>query len=810
MRQFVITLVVFFVSFFYTNNLLGEDKKIIAVRTDSPPKIDGILDEDVWTQSNVASNFFMLNPGDGTPERNNQKTIVYILYDNTAIYVGAKMYDNEPRKIPCELGQRDDSHKNSDLFILSINPYNDGQQVFNFTVTAAGVQIDTKYVTGGHDDVNWNAVWDSEVVIGDDGWVVEMKIPYSELRFPEKKEQIWGINFLRSQKRINEEYTWNYINKSVGDYTQHYGELRGIVDIKPPTRLSFMPYISGYVDDYDESTNYSYNLGMDLKYGINESFTLDMTLIPDFGQSAYDEQVLNLSPFEVQYDEKRQFFTEGTEMFGKGNLFYSRRIGGVPTKYYDIANDTDLDNYEVLENPTKTPLINATKVSGRTQGGLGIGVFNAVTNKTIAKVKNVGLEISEIDETVTEPLANYNVIVLDQRFNNNSSVTLINTNVLRDGDFRDANVTGLLYDISNKGNSYKLFGEIKYSQVYPKPDSLKQGAQIQFGLAKTKGKFRFEHATRLTTENYDNTDLGYMRYSNIWEIDTEFSYQIFEPIGNYNFYKFVFGIYHDRQYKSDHFIKTDFLLTGVATTKNNFSYGGNVRFSPYEKYDYYEPRVEGRYLIEPAYVNVGMWFSTDYGKKFAVDLYVSLSHTEIWNKNWIVINFTPRYRINDKLVVSAEINRFLVKNSVGWVNVLDNDDIIMGVRNQKNLISAFNTSYTFNNKMSIELKFRHYWADIEYSDYKKLTNNGSLKEVDYSDNHNTTFNSWNLDLSYSWWFAPGSQVSVLYRNSLLSSLERAGFGYADNLEKMFENPIQNTFSVKLVYYIDYNNIKNMF
>ncbi|MCK5775666.1 MAG: carbohydrate binding family 9 domain-containing protein, partial [Bacteroidales bacterium] len=314
------------------------NKKTISTnRVDLPPTIDGILDEASWQNTTPASNFIMLNPGDGTPERENQKSLVYILYDNSAIYIGAQMLDNEPDKILKELGQRDDDDKNADLFIFSINPYNDGQQVFNFMVTAAGVQIDTKYADGDEDS-NWNAVWDSEVKIDDKGWVVEMKIPYSELRFPEQEEQVWGLNILRKIKRTNEEYTWNYIDKKVGEYTQHYGELHGIKNIKPPVRLSFMPYVSGIAENYDSNSNFRYNGGMDLKYGINESFTLDMTLIPDFSQTAYDEEVLNLSPFEIRYDENRQFFTEGTEMFSKGGLFYSRRIGGVPTKYYEVED----------------------------------------------------------------------------------------------------------------------------------------------------------------------------------------------------------------------------------------------------------------------------------------------------------------------------------------------------------------------------------------------------------------------------------------------------------------------------------------
>lgn len=792
----------------YTSVFSQEAKKsLLASRIKTPPTIDGKLDESVWDEATPGGGFVMMEPGDGLPERENQKTLVYILYDDVAMYVGARMYDNEPSKILKELGPRDDGNRNTDLFIFSINPYNDGQQVFNFIVTAAGVQIDTKYADG-NEDSNWNAVWDSEITIDNKGWVVEMKIPYSELRFPEKDKQTWGLNFLRKIKRTNEEYTWNYIDKKVGEFTQHYGELNGINNIKPPVRLSFMPYVSGLVESYESQTDFKYNGGMDLKYGINESFTLDMTLIPDFNQASYDEQILNLSPFEVRYNENRQFFTEGTELFDKGGLFYSRRIGGVPTKYYEVEDIPYSDTTKtILSNPSKTPMINATKVSGRTRGGLGIGVFNAITNKTIAEVKDI--ESGEVTEIITEPIANYNVFVLDQRFNGNSSVSLVNTNVIRNGDFRDANVTGGLFDISNKSNSYKVFGEAKVSQVFPEPDSAKYGTQSMVGFAKTKGKFRFENETKLTSKNYDNTDLGYMRFSNIWEIDSEISYRIFEPVGKFNSYRVSFGVYHDRQFEPDHFIKLDLALRGFATTKEFFSFGGKIKISPINKYDFYEPRVEGRFLLVPPNGEVNGWISTDYRKKFAFDIFTEVGATPKWNNKYFFINISPRYRVNDKFVMSIELSRLLANNQVGWVDESEGD-IIMGFRDNKRLTSSLNSSFAFNNKMSMVLKFRHYWADINYNDYKKLALDGSLEDVDYYQENDITFNSWNLDLSYSWWFAPGSQLSILYRNSLLSSSSGSGLSYFDNINNMFENPLQNMLSIKLSYYINYNNISKMF
>ncbi len=215
---------------------------------------------------------------------------------------------------------------------------------------------------------------------------------------------------------------WNKVDPTVDGFFNQCGLLTEIKDIKPPPRLFFYPYVSSYIEN-DESTGKSWdgtvNGGMDLKYGISDAFTLDMTLIPDFGQVQSDDQVLNLSPFEVQFNENRQFFTEGTDLFSKADLFYSRRIGGVPLGYFDLLDAVDEDVEEFVENPIKSRLINATKVSGRTTGGLGIGIFNAVTAETVARVRD--LETGSEREVVTDPLTNYNILVLDQNIWSNIS-----------------------------------------------------------------------------------------------------------------------------------------------------------------------------------------------------------------------------------------------------------------------------------------------------------------------------------------------------------------------------------------------------
>src|SRR5690606_19222008 len=331
-------------------------------------------------------------------------------------------------KILKELTERD-GIGNDDFFFILLNGYNDRQQCLQFIVTAAGVQYDAK-MTNGNEDSSWNGVWYSAVKINAESWVTEMFIPYSEIRFPEKEIQIWGLQMEREFRRTRTRYSWNPVDNTKGAFSIYDGEIHGIKNIDTPTRLSFQPYVSTYLNNYDGESELVFNGGMDLKYGINDAFTLDMVLIPDFGQTKFDNAVLNLSAFEVQYAEQRPFFTEGTELFNKGNLFYSRRIGGSPT-----GNPALGENETLTEYPARVDLINAFKISGRTEKNLGIGIFNAVTERTYAKIHNS--ETNQTRKALVEPLANYNVLVLDQRFGQNNSVSFVNTNTLREGNNRD-------------------------------------------------------------------------------------------------------------------------------------------------------------------------------------------------------------------------------------------------------------------------------------------------------------------------------------------------------------------------------------
>ncbi|WP_426064212.1 DUF5916 domain-containing protein [Flavobacterium sp. DSP2-3-1] len=769
-------------------------------------EVDGNLDETIWQSAAVASDFIMFEPDNGKTIPENKKTEIRVLYDNDAIYIGALMLDDNPKKILREITQRD-NFGTSDVFGVFINGFNDGQQDFQFFVNAADGQADCITTDTNGEDYSWDAVWKSKAVITDKGWVVEMRIPYAALRFSGENKQTWGLNFFREIRRDRHKYTWNFIDSKLGTFTQQTGVLEGIENIKPPTRLFLLPYSSFYVNaDARQKTYGTLKGGLDLKYGINDAFTLDMILIPDFGQTKYDDQILNLGPFEQQFNENRPFFTEGTDLFSKGNLVYSRRIGGVPT-------------YKLNENEsfTETPnvsLINAFKISGRTKDGLGVGILNAVTKKTPTSIYNG--ESGEIRNEI-EPLANYNVLVLDQRFRKNSSVAFVNTNVTRNGSFRDGNVTALVWDLNTKKNTYNLAGDFKYSYINRVED--KKGINSQLNFSETSGKFRYGVGADITTKDFDNNDLGINFETNYYSLYGNGSYRILNPTKYFNSFNARINTYSQFQKETGKLQSGNINFQINSNTKKNHYLGIGFDVNPIETYDYYEPRTTDRYVIKPTKIGGFIYISTNYNNSFAFDFNPSYAVFDEAGRNSYGFSVGPRYRFNDKLSLNYNFNFFRQNNNKGYIDSINDDlnsatpnTIIFANRNVITYSNALSGKYSLNSQMTFNIALRQYWSYAENKNALSLLQNGRLADfAGYTDNKNSSFYSWNADLSYSWWFAPGSQVSVLYRNNSGGFDRNINKKFTENITNLLNNDaLSHVFSISVRYFIDYNQVKNKF
>lgn len=762
--------------------------------------IDGKIDEVEWNKASIASDFIMFSPDNGKPIADSKKTEVKVLYDNDALYIAATLLDEEPEKISNELTNRD-VFGLSDSFSASINGFNDGQQDFRFFVSAAGVQADC-LATEDKEDFTWDAIWESKALITDAGWVVEMRIPYAALRFSNAKKQVWGLNFMRDIKRDVQKYTWNPVDAKIGAVITQEGVLEGIENIKPPIRLFFIPYLSEYYQQNDIASDRTFKAGLDIKYGINDSFTLDAILVPDFGQTKFDNLILNLEPFEQQLNENRPFFTEGTDLFSKGNLFYSRRIGGSPSTGADFDDSVE----EITNDPSSVNLINAIKVSGRTEKGLGIGFLNALTERTFATIQNKFN--NETRKAVIEPLVNYNIIVLDQRFNQNSSVSFINTNTTRNGNFRDANVSALLFDLNTKANTYNLYGDFKYSTINDTEDY--NGYKTALNFAKTSGKYRYEFSGKYISENYDVNDLGIIFFTNYHAGFGEMSYRIINPTKTFNTLNITQEINTEIQNTTGKTQEASYKIAINASTLKNHIIGAGIQINPLDRFDFYEPREYGRFVFIPKSIYSFAQFFSNPNKSFNYYFEANINKFDETNRQIYFFNAGAKYRFNEKFSLDYGFQYENYKNDRGgfWDDKVESN-IIFGQRNQEVVQHELIGKYSLTNTMNINLTARYYWAYSQYDKFFNLQDNGYLSpNTSYAVNQDLNYNSWNFDLSYSWWFAPGSEIRILYRNYGISKNDSVEKNIKTNFNNIMNSDLTDIFSISLRYFIDYNKLKS--
>ncbi|QIE58796.1 protein with DOMON-like ligand-binding domain protein [Rasiella rasia] len=790
-------------------HISAQEKKSLQIeRTQTAPKIDGVLDEPFWQTAKEAVEFTQFRPDRGVKDTEANKTVVKMTYDDQAIYVAAYLYD-DPTLIARQLSSRDNFGQ-SDFFGIVLNPNNDAQNDTEFFVFASGTQADAIANPSIGEDFGWNAVWSSAVQINDDGWVVEMKIPYRCLRFDNNNLDTWGLQFHRRFRRDDSQYTWSPVDISQGNIGLYHGELKGLSNLEPPVRLAFYPFLSTVQRSFDGEHESNFNAGLDVKYGLTENFTLDATLIPDFSQAGFDNVSLNLGPFEQTFSEQRQFFTEGVDLFNKGNLFFSRRIGGRPSTSPELTDDEEL-----VDPPHTVKVLNAVKVSGRTKKGLGLGVFNSITESTEVTIENV--VTGEFRKEEVEPFTNYNILVADQQFNGNSSIGIINTNVFRTGSFRDANVTALVSSISNKRNTYNFRAEVKMSNVNEESGT-ETGYSSFFFIRKTHGKFRYSFDHSYADTKYDINDLGLQFRNNFNNFGIDASYQIFEPVEKWNRYSVGTYVNYTRLANPSTFTGFQFGGWANGTTKKLHSMGYNLNLSPGKQYDYFEPRQEGSFFVTQNRVNTNGWFESNRNKRLSFNSFIGIQTLLDEDRDYVNFWFGvfPRFRMNDKFTLSYGIYREYYSGDRGYVTQED-DDVIFGDRKRIEIEQTFSASYNFNPYNTLALTMRNYWGTVTYDEQLfSLLADGSVTDTtgytkqNITDNPDINFSTWNFDLSYSWQFAPGSFLTALYRNQLFNSDNASLDSYTNSIDTLFKQPITHVFSVKVQYFLDYNQIPALF
>jgi hypothetical protein len=412
-----------------------ERKQARAVRVaDGAVRVDGRLDDEAWAQAVPVTDFVQKEPTEGASPT--EDTEVRIVYDNSALYIGARMYDRGGAGIQAPLGRRDDVEEQAEYILVSLDTFQDRLTAYGFGVSATGVRLDRYFDQDSESSVDegFDPVWEAKTSVGAEGWTAELWIPFSQLRFNERPEQIWGLNIQRSTPTLNEMDYWVPIPRTERGWASRFGDLRGIEGIRPTKRIEVLPYIAGSStmngnrdlgNPFDDGRNLASRVGVDLRMGLGPSLTLEATVNPDFGQVEADPAEVNLSAFETNFPEKRPYFLEGANLLNMtvvNNFFYTRRIGAAPT---------GPANGDYVDYPSTSTILASAKLTGRLASGMSVGMLGAVTDEESSRVFDV--DTLQTSSVRVGPRATYALARVQQEFGASAStIGVMGTYMQRD------------------------------------------------------------------------------------------------------------------------------------------------------------------------------------------------------------------------------------------------------------------------------------------------------------------------------------------------------------------------------------------
>jgi len=552
---------------------IPKSRPIKALRLESPYRIDAILNESVW-DTTPYTGFLQSEPHDGAEAT--EKTLVWVAYDSDALYVAARLHDTRPQEIVSRLGRRDDEVE-SDWFTFAVDPYLDRRSGFQFSVNPAGAIMDATLFNDEGLDMTWDGIWEQAARVDEQGWTVEMRIPYDQLRFKQQDSYTWGVNFFRNIKRKNEKCSYAWVPKEESGYVSRFVPLTGIQGIRPRRLVEFLPYSMGQAlwspavpgDPFRNGSAYAGNFGFDLRSTLQTHLTINLTVNPDFGQVEVDPAVINISDQETYYEEKRPFFVEGADIFRFGNggansvrnlgwsdplFFYSRRIGRSP------QGKAPAGGYS--EQPAWTTILGAAKVTGKLGQGWNLGIMSALAGREFTQIERAG----ERFRHEAEPFSFYGVFRTLKEFEGGlRGLGVITTGLRRDlgashldgllphqafamgldgWTFLDGNrtwvLTGWLGGTKIDGSPEALTGIQKSSlHYYQRPDvdyvSLDPAATSLTGWAgriylnKQRGNIVFNTALGAISPGFHAMDMGYHSRGDKINAHIEAGYQGFHP-----------------------------------------------------------------------------------------------------------------------------------------------------------------------------------------------------------------------------------------------------------------------------------------
>ncbi len=852
----------------------ASEKRVYNTRhvQSEPPNVDGLGNDSAWSKVEWTRDFTQVEPIDGGEPT--QETAFKILFDDHNLYVLIRAYDTEPDKITRRVTRRDDF--NSDWVEINIDSYFDRRTAFSFGLTAAGGRGDEAISNDGNDwDDSWDPVWFGATTIDDLGWLAEMRIPLSQLRFSGGKAQVWGIQVHRRLYRLDERSGWQHIHRNAPGWVSQFGELHGLDGIESSHRIEVLPYIVGDLNRYQSEARNPFRdgqttdgrIGLDGKVGLAGNLTLDLAVNPDFGQVEADPSRVNLSAYELFFEERRPLFVEGKNItqfhvggggpFWNDQLFYSRRIGRSPQR------SPDLSDGQTMDRPRNTPIIAAAKVTGKTPGGLSIGIVNAVTAETAARIDTEG---ARSDESV-EPLTNYLVARVQQDFNEGaSSLGLMFTATNRNNnerhfDFlnRAAYTGGIDFNHRWNDRTYSLNASLSFSHIrgdqeaitrvqrssaryYQRPDASYvrldstltalggHGGSVGIGRS---GNSPWEMGVAGTwrSPGLELNDAGFLRRADVFMQNSWIGYKSDRPQGIFRVYNVNLNQWQGLNFGREREFLGGALNVGGEFTNYwdawmNLEFGANGLSSTALR--------GGPSLKTPGEVGLNIDVDTD-GRKpvsFGFGGNIARSFEKSASSNFV--NVSMRYRPNNAMRI--RIGPFFNNSWNELQYVADrsyegDERYVLGRVAQKTLGISIRFNYSITNNMSIQYYGQPFVSAGRYSNFKRITDpraggyedrfvmlgegvldhdesEGAYRvdenqdgQTDYSfDDPNFNLLQFRSNLVLRWEYTPGSTLFLVWSQQRSGSGDRGDFSVNRDLGDLFDTYPSNIFLLKFNYW----------
>lgn len=742
---------------------IPEPKRAQAVRLPGGSvALDGRLDDEAWRRVPFVTDFRTKNPVEfGEP---GDQTAVAFAYDDAAFYVAARMSSADPARIPRDVTRRDQSG-NAEELVISLDPFLDRRTAFSFSVSAGGARSDYFHPEDEDDerDYTFDPVWEARVQVDSAGWTAEMRIPFSQLRFAPRPVQEWGLNIARYVPQRNEDVYWVVVPRRETGFASRFGTLTGIEGIEPARRIELLPYVAGNgtiaarpdpANPFEDRTSGAARAGLDAKLGLGPNLTLDVTVNPDFGQVEADPAEVNLTAFETFFDERRPFFTEGSQLL-RGpvdNYFYSRRIGGRPRGRVSGAAD-------YVDTPENTTILGAAKVTGRITPALSIGALAAVTDRERARTFNAAT--GGFDRQEVEPRSAFGVLRLQQQFGEHGSTvggtvagmerflptgsplaTQLTNRAVSGGLDWELRFAGGAYVVSGSlGGSYLQGDSLAVRRIQESSGHFFQRPDFQAfkldprrtSLAGLKGDIRFtKQSGRLlgsigvTTESpgFETNDAGRLQNADDINAELELEYRQTDP-GR---------VFRSWEVGAD--ITADWNYDGVRTG-GGLTLGARVTWANYLSTDLdltLRPRALSDVLTRggPLMGTGRSWsvegsMETNDSRPTRLDVSASVSGDELGGSSF---SFGPElsFRPSSALAVSfepeyereVEVHQFVGREDGGTAATFGSRYIFARVT-QRTISAQLRVSYTFSPDLTLEAYAEPFAASGRFSDYGELT-----------------------------------------------------------------------------------------